>query len=283
MAKFTIHPATTVGTVTLTVANLEAMVKFYCNSIGLQVRDRLENKAILGTTKEDILVLIGDPKAKEVLGRTGLYHFAILLPSRPDLAHWLKHFLELAYRPPGVADHVVSEALYLSDPEGNGIKIYRDRPRERWPFVGDKLTIVANPLNLDDLLAAAPDTPWIGISDSATLGHIHLSVHDLHKSAEFYVDLLGFELMQDEHPGALFVSAGGYHHHLGANIWHSAGASPPPSGSLGLQAYTIQLPNERERSRLVERLETAQYPIENAAGDPLLRDPAGNALILTVA
>lgn len=283
MSKFTIHPATAIGTVTLTVANLDAMVKFYGNSIGLQLRGRQNNGAVLGTATKDMLILVEDSSAQEVSGRTGLYHFAILLPGRPELAHWLNHFLELAYRPPGAADHLTGEALYLSDPEGNGLKLYYDRPRDKWPLQAGKLEIVAAPLNLDDLLTAAPATPWTGISKAATPGHIHLKVNDLRQCQEFYVDLLGFDLMQDEHPGALFMSAGGYHQHIAANIWHSKEALPPPPGSLGLQSYTIQLPNEYERARLVQRLETARYPIENISGHPLLRDPAGNALALRVA
>lgn len=282
MAKFSIHPATTVGTVTLTVANLETMVRFYRDVIGLQVRHRAEKEAGLGSVDEDILLLVENPTAKRVTGTTGLYHLAILLPGRTDLGHWLKHLRAQRYPLNGASDHSVSEALYLDDPEGNGIEIYRDRPREAWPLAGRQVRMTVDPLDLNALIAGAPDTAWSGVPDGTTLGHIHLKVDDTQKAEAFYVDLLGFDLMQD-FPGAKFISAGGYHHHIGANVWHSAGAPPPPPDSLGLAAYTIQLPAAEERTRLIERLKAADYPLEKESGDPRLRDPAGNALVLTLA
>jgi catechol 2,3-dioxygenase len=282
MQKFTIHPATTVGTVTLTVANLEAMVEFYRGKIGLAVRDRVENRASLGTAGEDILILVQNPTAKHVSGRTGLYHFAILLPTRPDLGHWLRHLAEQRYPLSGYSDHGVSEALYLDDPEGNGIEVYRDRPRDQWPLANGRLAMVSDPIDLRALVAEAPAGPFTGVPEGTTLGHVHLKVDDTRKAETFYVDLLGFDWMQAI-PGATFLSAGGYHHHLGANTWHSAGAPPPPPDSLGLHSYTIQLPDEAERSRLMERLEATNTPFEPGPDGPLLHDPAGNAVVLTVA
>ncbi len=281
MRAFTIHPATTIGPITLTVANLKAIVDFYHEVIGLKIRSQVEEKAILGTTDEDILVLVENSSAQRIPGTTGLYHFAILLPSRQDLGSWLKHLADLNYPLGGCSDHSVSEALYLDDPEGNGIEIYRDRPRDQWPMAGDQVRMTVDPLDLNTLMAAAPDTPWLGVPAETTLGHIHLKVDDTQKAEAFYVDLLGFDLMQD-FPGAKFISAGGYHHHLGANTWHSAGAPPPPPNALGLHAYAIQLPDEAERARLIEFVKGADYPIEDLSGDPMLRDPAGNMITLTM-
>lgn len=279
--EFTIHPATTVGTVTLTVANLQTMVAFYRDIIGLTLRDQVENEARLGTADEDIFILMENPAARRVLNTTGLYHFAILLPSRADLGRWLKHLLAQNYPLTGASDHLVSEALYLNDPEGNGIEIYRDRPRDEWPLVDRRIRMTVDPLDLDTLIVEATAAAWSGVPPGTTLGHIHLKVDDTQASEEFYVGLLGFDLMQD-YPGAKFISAGGYHHHLGVNSWHSAGAPPPPPHSLGLAAYTIQLPDEAARTELVEHLHQANYPTENTPEGPLLRDPAGNALVLTV-
>ena len=279
--KFTIHPATTVGAVTLTVASLQPMVEFYRDIIGLTLRDQAENEARLGTAEEDILILVENPTAQRVHNTTGLYHFAILLPSRADLGHWLKHLVAQDYPLSGASDHLVSEALYLNDPEGNGIEVYRDRPRDAWPWVSRQVRMTVDPLDLNALIAEAPDTAWSGVPPGTTLGHIHLKVDDTHTSEEFYVGLLGFELMQD-FPGAKFISAGGYHHHLGVNTWHSGGSPPPPPNSLGLAAYTLNLPDEAARTELVEHLQEVDYPTENTPEGALLRDPAGNVLVLTV-
>jgi catechol 2,3-dioxygenase len=284
MDKFTLHPQTTVGTVSLTVADLATLVRYYQEVIGLRLRRQDDQRAVLGTSEADILILYGKPDAVALGNRTGLYHFAILLPDRAGLAHWLKHFFELGYRLPGMADHLVSEALYLSDPEGNGIEIYRDRPREAWPMAGSRVRMTSDPLDLNNLLAEAPATAWAGLPAGTTLGHVHLKVNDLARNEEFYLKSLGFDLMQADYPGARFVSAGGYHHHLGMNTWHSAGAAPLPAGARGLRAYTIRLPNEAERARLLQHLQGQGYPLESGAGaDPAVRDPAGNRVELTVA
>jgi catechol 2,3-dioxygenase len=180
----------------------------------------------------------------------------------------------------GASDHLVSEAIYLDDPEGNGIEVYRDRLRQEWPMQGHQVRMATDPLDFRGLLAERSPAGWQGVPEGTRLGHVHLRINDTAKAEQFYVVLLGFDLMQ-RYPGALFVSAGGYHHHLGLNTWETAGASPPPPNSLGLRFYTIALPNKEEQARLVERLRAANQPVEDTPDGPLVRDPAGNALVLS--
>jgi catechol 2,3-dioxygenase len=277
-----IHPATTPKTVSLTVADLEAMTRFYQKMIGLTIRSRAEQQVWLGSADADIINLIERPAATRLPGRPGLYHLALLLPARRDLGDWLNHIARQRYPIQGASDHLVSEAIYLDDPEGNGIEVYRDRPRSEWPMQGREVRMATDPLDLEGLLAAGSAEGWQGAPKGTTLGHVHLHVNDLRQAERFYVDLLGFDLMQ-RYPGALFISAGGYHHHLGLNTWGSAGAPPPPPNTLGLHSYSLALPDHAEQKRLVERLQAADYSVEDTSAGPLVRDPAGNALILAVA
>jgi len=277
-----IHPAATTKDITLIVADLAAMVQFYQTIIGLKLRQQNGLEASLGTAEEDIVILREQPQAHQPGRATGLYHLAILLPSRPALADWLAYVAQQRYPLQGASDHLVSEAIYLADPEGNGLEIYRDRPREQWPTHGSEVRMATDPLDFQALLAERSTPGWSGVPAGTRLGHVHLRVHDLNQAYHFYVELLGFDLMQ-RYPGALFVSAGGYHHHLGLNTWETAGAPPPPSNTLGLHHYTIALPDEAEQTRLVERLRAANHKLENTPAGPLVRDPAGNGLVLTVA
>lgn len=283
MTRFTIHPKTTVGKVNLTVRNLPLMTQFYKDVIGLTLKEQTAETAILGTPHETIVELYGNPNAQHVEPATGLYHLAILVPDRPSLAHWLYQFLSSGYRLPGASDHGVSEALYLSDPEGNGIEIYRDRPHSEWPLKDGRIQMVTERLDFDGLMKAVPETKWHKMPDKTTLGHVHLKVHDIPESVAFYTEVVGFDIVSDEYPGAGFVSAGGYHHHLGMNTWHSAGAPPLPPGAAGLAGYSIQLPDAVAREKVVEHIQAAGIGIEETAEGPLVRDPAGVAFLLAVA
>jgi catechol 2,3-dioxygenase len=282
MTKFTIHPDTTVGKVALTVRDLPMMTQFYNEVIGLKIREETAEKAVLGTPHEDILVLHGNPTAHKVEPSTGLFHLAILVPDRPSLAHWLYQFLNSGYQLPGASDHGVSEALYLSDPEGNGIEIYRDRPREEWPMKGDRVQMFTNRLDFEGLMKVVPQSIWYKLPDKTTLGHVHLKVHNIPQSVAFYANVVGFDVTSDEYPGAGFVSAGGYHHHLGMNTWHSAGADPLPPGSAGLAGYTIRLPDEAARDETMAHILEAGVEVEDTAEGPLVRDPAGVAFVLEI-
>jgi catechol 2,3-dioxygenase len=282
MTKFIIHPETTVGKVALTVRDLPMMAQFYNEVIGLAVREQTAEKAILGTPHEEIVVLYGNPAARPVEPSTGLYHLAILVPDRPSLAHWLYQFLSSGYQLPGASDHGVSEALYLSDPEGNGIEIYRDRPRHEWPMKDGAIQMFTGRLDFEGLMKEAPQKPWQKMPDKTTLGHVHLKVHDIPQSVEFYAHAAGFDVISDEYPGAGFVSAGGYHHHLGMNTWHSAGADPLPEGAAGLSGYTIRLPNETARDEVVANMLAFGVEVEDTADGPLIYDPAGIAFVLEI-
>lgn len=278
-----LDPATTVGKVTLGVADLEMMTRFYQQVIGLTVLERTGDSAEVGIDGAALVRLEARPDGKRYPGATGLYHMALLLPTRRDLGHWLKHYVTEQNRMiDGASDHLVSEALYLSDPEGNGIEIYRDRPRDTWEYSGDGVKMATLPLDLPSIVAEAPDTPFTGMPSGTRMGHIHLQVDDVAKALGFYRDVLGFDLMA-QMPSAGFISAGGYHHHLGMNVWHSRGAAPPPAGSLGLLRYQIVLPTEDARGAVLARLANKNYRTEQTSAGPLVRDPAGNAVVFVVA
>jgi catechol 2,3-dioxygenase len=279
LAPYTIDSKTTVGAVTLAVADLDKMTFFYQHTIGLTVLDQTARTTDLGLDSSPLVSLLERPDGTQFPRATGLYHLAIRLPSQADLGGWLQHLIESQYPLDGAGDHLVSEALYLTDPEGNGIEVYRDRPRESWQRDGQGIKMDTLPVNFDELLAVAPPTDFTGMPSGTRMGHVHLRVDDVPQSMRFYCDLLGFDRMA-ELPGAGFVSAGGYHHHIGMNTWASRGASPPPAGSLGLVEYVIQLPNTETRAALLERLQAAGYPYQPTAEAIRLHDPAGNGIVL---
>jgi len=205
------------------------------------------------------------------------------VPSRADLARSLRRLVETETVLQGAADHGVSEALYLADPDGNGIEIYRDRPRAEWPYVGGRLHMGAEPVGFDNLLGEqAGPGDGAALARGTVMGHVHLHVSRLADAERFYVDVLGFELMQRYGPSALFVSAGGYHHHIGLNTWAGVGAPPPPSGALGLRHFAVKLPTEAALADVVQRVRAAGIPIEAIEGGHLVRDPAGNAMALGI-
>lgn len=279
-----IHPDTSMGAVHLTVRDLEGSLGFYQQRLGLTVRDRQPGTVRLGVGEADLVVLHGRPDAPRLRGTTGLYHFAILLPSRGELARMLAHFLATRMHLQGAADHLVSEALYLTDPEGNGIEVYRDRPREQWPLEDGGVRMATDPLDLDDLLgegASAP--PWPGLPAGSRIGHVHLRVSRLDEAARFYSDVLGFGRTARLGDSALFLSAGGYHHHLGLNTWAGEGAPPPPPGAAGLDHFEVALPDQAERQRVVARARAAGAAVEDTEEGPSLRDPSSNRLVLSVA
>jgi catechol 2,3-dioxygenase len=213
----------------------------------------------------------------------GLYHLAILLPTRLDLAFALARLVQTQWPLDGASDHLVSEALYLSDPDGNGIEIYRDRPRADWRYDGGQLEMSTLALDLNDLVGQLRGATELQaeVPAGTRVGHVHLQVAELSDAEAFYHGVLGFDVVVRGYPGALFVSAGGYHHHIGLNTWHSAGASPAPSGTVGLRSFTIELPDERQLAAALGRIEAAGLSLTREAGGALVRDPWGTGVLLT--
>jgi catechol 2,3-dioxygenase len=256
-------PADThMGAVHLGVADLGRSLDYYRSALGLQVHSDGGGSAALGAGGPDLLVLNERPGARPARGVTGLYHFALLVPERADLARFLAHVARERIALTGLSDHYVSEAIYLRDPDEHGIEVYWDRPREIWEGrVGETLT--TEPLDVDDLLGVLgdpADAPFDGLAGGTVMGHVHLRVADVPEAAAFYDDL-GFALMAQLGRQAAFLAAGGYHHHIGANSWESAGAPPAPEGVATLERMTVVVPGlEAERS---------------------LRDPSGNPVVLT--
>ncbi len=280
-----IHPDTRLGSVHLTVTDLDRSLDFYREQLGFQLHQREGDTAYLGAGEADLLILNQRPHARQVSGTTGLYHFAVLVPNRPALAQSLQRIVDTRTPVQGFADHGVSEAIYLPDPDGHGIEIYRDRPRAEWPVQNGQLQMVTDPLDVEGLLAevAGQPAPEGGLSPETVLGHIHLHVAHIGPAEAFYRDLLGFELMQRYGPTASFLAAGGYHHHVGINTWAGAGAPPPPEDAVGLRWFTIYLPDETELNKVTARLREAGSTPEERTEGLFLRDSSQNGLVLTVA
>jgi len=273
---------TRLGAVHLTVADLARSVDYYEREIGLAVREREDGRAALGTGGDDVLVLVEEPGAKPADGFSGLYHFALLVPDRVDLARWLMHAARDQVQLVGMSDHFVSEALYLRDPDHHGIEIYADRPRELWDGqVWQRMTSL--PLDTEDLVSILDDpatASFAGLPHGTIMGHVHLRVSEIAPTVAFYGDVLGFGLMAQLGAHAAFFSAGGYHHHLGANSWESAGAGQAPGGHASLRHATVVLPRADTRDALVERVGGA---VDEADGSPVIQDPSGNRLALAIA
>ncbi len=293
--RYAIPPDTSIGTVRLIVSDVARSRAFYEQALGLETAAEQEAVVVLAGPDGNALVeLHGDPSAPPLNHRaTGLFHLAILVPSRVELARSLWRLAIQRWPLSGASDHLVSEALYLSDPDGNGIEIYRDRARSEWPQEDGRLRMASLPLDLNNLaqelrgsrdLGARPSSasPLAGepIAAGTRIGHVHLQVSDLNEAEGFYSDLLGFAVMVRGYPGALFVSAGGYHHHIGLNVWNSAGAAPPPAGAIGLREFEVHLPNETTFEELADRLHATGRGFERVAGALRVRDPAGNAVVL---
>ena len=281
-----IHPSTTIGAVTLTVADLQRSLHYYQHHIGLRLLEQSEGKATLGAGEKPLLHLIEQQDAKPVQrGRTGLYHVAILTPSRYELARTLKHLVDTRTPIGGSSDHVVSEALYLSDPDGHGIEIYRDRPNTSWPHQDRNRWTALNPFDFEGVLGELHnDLPdWQGIHPDTTMGHIHLHVAHIPAAEHFYCDLLGFDLMTRYGNQASFVAAGGYHHHLGLNVWAGIGAPPPGPDMARLIRYEILLPNEEALVAVVHRLQLAGHNVKQEGSSFFTQDPSQNQLELKVA
>lgn len=280
-----IHPDTQIGTAALKVASLTRSITFYTQIIGLELLDRTDDQtATLGVAGKPLLHLEAIPDAQRPpRASTGLYHIAILLPTRLDLARRIHHFIQVQQRF-GYGDHLVSEAFYLSDPDDNGLEIYSDRPREGWRWHNGTVQMTVDAVDMESLLneLVGQSTEQPTLPAGTIIGHMHLKVGDIKLAQDFYHGVLGFDVTASM-PGALFVSAGGYHHHLGLNTWESRGAPPAPATATGLQHFSIVLPTTEEQARLAQQLATVQVPYTLEDGVLVTHDPWHNELRLTVA
>ena len=277
--------ATHIDSVSLEVGDLARSVGFYTDVIGLEAIRTADGLATLGLGGRMLVELTETPGAPPFpVSATGLYHLAILVESRVELGRSLARLVERGYPLGGASDHLVSEALYLTDPDGNGIEIYRDRPRAEWPMVNGNPKIDTLPLDLQALLddAHKETRPWTGLAKGTTIGHIHLQMDDLATARTFYCDVLGFDMIFDmSRMGALFISAGGYHHHIGLNTWHSRCGSPRPDGTAGLVSYVIDVADAAALSAVEARLVGAGNHVDGGDGHLRVVDPAGNTVVLT--
>jgi catechol 2,3-dioxygenase len=284
MDSFSIHPDTSVGPVDLAVADLARSEQFYHEVIGLKPIARKNGTLTMAADGATPLLHLQEMPGAHPRPRrsTGLYHFAILTPSRLALARSLRRLAEMRWPLSGASDHLVSEALYLDDPDGNGIEIYRDRPRGEWPRSGGQIQMAVDPLDIDGILGELEhdNRPWDGLEPATTIGHVHLHVADLRAAKAFYCDVLGFDLILNYGNSALFVSAGGYHHHLGLNTWAGVGAPPPPPEAAGLRYYAVVLPNQDALEQVIARVREAGIATEQSADGLLVRDPSQNGVVL---
>ena len=272
---FRLPNATRLGRVSLQVADLSRSLEFYQGVLGFREVERDDASSVLAARGDDtpLVELHEHPGAKPPprRGRLGLFHFAILLPDRPSLGSFAQHLADIgAYA--GSSDHLVSEAFYLQDPDNLGIEVYADRPRNTWKRVGRELMMATEPLDAAALVRAAAGVGWTGMPAQTTIGHVHLHVGNLTTASAFYSEALGFDRMVWQYPGALFLGAGGYHHHLGTNTWAGAAATPPAPDDARLLEWTIQLPDEASLNALAKSLTDSGQPVQRD------QDPTGSGL-----
>lgn len=277
-----IHPDTNLGAVSLTIRNLDRSLEFYQTRLGFQQNARNDNGAVLGVPGRDLVFLTENPNAQIYSHTTGLYHFAIRVPTRLDLARSLNQLAITKTAVQGFADHLVSEAIYLSDPDGIGIEIYRDRPREQWQYENGRLKMGTDPLDIESLLNELTEQPdnWNGLHPDTTMGHVHLHVAQLDSAEKFYRATVGFDLVLRYGPSASFLAAGGYHHHIGINTWAGVGAPPPPPDASGLRWFSIELPDDGALRQMIGRIAGAQIELLETDTGYLVRDPSSNGIML---
>jgi catechol 2,3-dioxygenase len=273
--------ATRVGTVRLQVADLARSLAYYERVLGLRVLERDEGSAKLGAhdSQSQAIVELRERRGAVPVprrGRLGLYHFAILLPDRAALGRFVRHLAESGEYA-GMSDHLVSEAVYLTDPDGLGIEVYADRPRSTWRHEGRQLVMATEPLDVDALTRAAGAERWSGIPAGTVVGHVHLFVGDLDAAARFYHAGLGFDKVVWSYPGALFLSAGGYHHHLGTNTW-AAGAAPAGDNDARLLEWELRVPTVADAKAALASVEKTGAKVETTADGGVARDPWGTAV-----
>lgn len=290
--EFSIHPATGIGHVSLTVANLENQILFYEKALGFKVHWREENRAGLGAGGADLLVMTEQPNLKKYRGVTGLYHFAVVFPNRRELAIAMARLFALKIRN-APTDHVMTKTTYLDDPEGNGIELYCESPEDgSWVFKDGnyearwsdgRWSDGREALDVDALFSHLKEDDRLDVSipDGTRMGHIHLHVSDIPEAVDFYHGVLGFDIMgMSKGIGMAFVSAGGYHHHIGLNTWVGRGAPPPPPDAVGLRHFSVDFPNQSALDDVLARIEKAGIPYNQTDDGILLQDPSQNGVVL---
>lgn len=274
------------GVVRVRIADLQRSVDYYTTVLGLRVIARDDSRATLGAHGDDraLIELNEVPSIKETnkRGRLGLYHFAILLPDRPSLGRFVRHLAEQGVHA-GAGDHLVSEAFYLTDPDGLGIEVYADRPRNTWLHVQKQLKMATDPVDVTAVVASAGDTRWTGMPKGTVMGHVHLHVGTIEGAAAFYSEALGFDRIVWSYPGALFMSAGGYHHHLGTNTWAGKNAVATPADEAGLIEWTIELPATSDVDAVAKSVGDAGHAVKREGTDLVTADPWGTGVRMRVA
>lgn len=279
---------TKIQSVDLSVSDLEKSLAFYSGLLGFKEIRRDGRTSFISANGEPpyIFSLTENKNGKQPLkNNTGLYHIAIKFPGRKELAKTFMHLFELKTKFQGFSDHLVSEAIYLVDPDGNGVELYTDKPKETWKWNLGQVVMDTLPLNLQVLTSELEkdDLKYNGLHPGTEMGHIHLKVSDLFKAEKFYNHLLGLNVTSSSYPGALFFAADGYHHHIGTNIWSSQKGAPPPENSLGLKCFTIKLPDENFIKSIEEKAKSSAIEtIKPAEGKILLHDFDNNKIILTL-
>jgi len=293
--EFSIHPKTLMGAISLTVANLENQLTFYQQAMGFKLHWREGNKAGLGAGGADLLLLTEEPNLKKYRGVTGLYHVAYVFPNKRELAIAIARLFAIKY-PNSPTDHIMTKTTYLDDLEGNGIELYCESPEDgTWKFANGKYESYRKDgswsngreaLDVDELFSHLKEDEKLDVSipPETRVGHVHLHVRDVAEAVDFYHGVLGFDVMglaKEYQMG--FVSAGGYHHHLGLNTWQGAGAPPPPADAVGLRYFTIELPDQKAYDEVVARVDAAGLPSNQTEAGLLLHDPSQNGVVLRVA
>jgi catechol 2,3-dioxygenase len=293
-AEFSVHPATKIGAVSLRVANLENQLAFYQQMLGFQLHWHEGDKAGLGAGGADLLQLVEEPDLKRYRGVTGLYHFAVLFPNRRELARALARLIVLKY-PNYPTDHIMTKTTYLDDPEGNGIELYTESPEDgTWTMANGvfetrradgSISDGREPLDVNALLGhlKEDDRLDIPIPPETRVGHVHLHVRNVDEAVDFYHGIIGFDVMGVAKLfRAAFVSAGGYHHHVGLNTWQGEGAPPPPADALGLRYFAVELPDQKALEEVTTRVEKAGIPANQTDNGLLVYDPSQNGVVLTI-
>ena len=292
--EFSIHPATLMGHVSLTVANLENQITFYTQALGFKLHWREGNKAGLGAGGADLLRLTEEPNLKRYRGTTGLYHFAILFPNRKELARAMARLFAMRYEN-YPTDHIMTKTTYLDDPEVNGIELYAESPEDgTWSLANGEyitrrkdgsLSSGREPLNVNELFALLDQNDALdqSVPPETRVGHVHLHVRDVDEAVDFYHGVIGFDVMGVAKAFRMgFVSAGGYHHHLGLNTWQGEGAPPPPADAAGLRYFTVELPNQEALDQVIARIDAAGIPSNKTEDGLLLQDPSHNNVMLSL-
>lgn len=295
LTDFSIHPATQMGQISLKVANLENQLTFYQRALGFKLHWREGNQAGLGAGGRDLLLLVEEPNLKKYRGVTGLYHVAYLFPNRRELAIAIGRLFALKY-PNAPTDHIMTKTTYLDDLEGNGIELYCESPEDgTWSMSEDTFEARRadgswsdgrEPLDVEALfkLIRDDDRLDVPVPPELKIGHVHLHVRDVDEAVDFYHGIIGFDVMGKSRRFQMaFVSAGGYHHHLGLNTWQGRGTPPPPPDAAGLRYFTIDLPNQKAYEEVVAQVDAAGIPSNMTEAGLLLHDPSQNGVILRVA